>query len=272
VPLACPNRRSQAATKGQPRSAPGRDPVGCSKPRHHRRHAHPGHVPAAERPTGTHRGRRRGPGRSRPRRRAPPSPRPRCVWPTSKVRAPSISPRAPHGSPPTACMNGSASPCATPRSTATAGRRRQHPSVPFACLIRVALGPLGSLPHHRCSAVLGRFRVERRAAGSGSSVMASACRGRQVRNPWRASGEEARRCGRFRMRISARSIGLRGFSGCGRRVLRASRDCRAWCCVDQRCHAARGSWCPVSRVSIWSEERVEDAGGPCRRDCHWLGL
>jgi hypothetical protein len=58
----------------------------------------------------------------------------------------------------------------------------------------------------------------------------------------------------------------------GGRVLRASRDCRAWCCVDQRCHAARGSWCPVSRISICSEERVEDAGGPYKRDCHWLRL
>jgi hypothetical protein len=32
--------------------------------------------------------------------------------------------------------------------------------------------------HRRCSAVLGRFRVESRAGGMGSSVMASACRGR----------------------------------------------------------------------------------------------
>ena len=63
----------------------------------------------------------------------------------------------------------------------------------------------------------------------GSSVMASAYRGRQVRNPRRASGEEARSSGRFRMRISAPGIGSRGFSDCGRRVLRAFRDYRAWC-------------------------------------------
>jgi hypothetical protein len=40
-------------------------------------------------------------------------------------------------------------------------------------------------PEH--PAVLGRFRVERRAAGSRSSVMAGECAGRQLKETWRCS-------------------------------------------------------------------------------------